>query len=122
MKELYKVTLAWGWDRNGGNYTTSVWAESEGEAVRLTAEEMADNGAVMFDSKKERREWIKERTCGFCDVYITADQLKGDLELLFTKELFSAERGAVVIRPINMVELGKVLAENRERIVVSERR
>ncbi len=118
MKELYNVTLAWGWDRNEGNYTTSVWAESESEAIRLTAEEMADNGSVTFDSKKERREWIKERTCGFRDLYKTADQVKGDLELLFAKELFSVEKGPVVIRPINIVELGKVLAENRERILV----
>lgn len=106
-------------DKNDGNYTTSVWSESEDEAVRLTAEEMADKGTVTFDNEKEHKEWIRERTCGFRDVYKTADQFKGDLELLFAKELFSDEQDRVFTHQINMVELGKVLAENRKRILTA---
>jgi len=114
LKDLYNVTLAWGLDRNDGNYTASVWATGEDEAVRLTAEEMADAGQVKFDTKRERRGWIQERCRGFRDIYRSSSQLIGDLEALFAKELF-ADGPA---RGINLLELGKVLAENRERVLL----
>jgi len=40
--KLYTVTLPWSHsDNEMGDYASSVWAESEDEAIRLVAEEMA---------------------------------------------------------------------------------
>jgi len=70
-------------------------------------------GQVTFDNEEEREDWIKGRTRGFSDVYPTSDQLRGDLELLFAKELF----GYGPARGVNMTELMKVLGENRDRLL-----
>ncbi len=117
MADIYNVTLAWGWDKNEGNYTTTVWADSENKAIRLTAEEMADNGSVKFDNAKEREEWIEDRVGGFRDVYQTSDQFTGDLVMLYAKELYPDKAPSGGHPNVNLVELGKVLAENRERIL-----
>lgn len=115
MANLYTVTLAWGGD-DEGTYTTNVWANDEQHAVRLTAEEMADSGDVEFDTPEEREEWIADTITGFRDVCMTAKQVKYDLALLYAKELYPEDAPAT---DINMAELGKVLAENRERLLAA---
>jgi hypothetical protein len=115
MAEGYNVTLSWG-SVEEGNYSDVVVAEGEHAARRALAEQMADHpDAPEFDSDTEREEWIEERSNGFNDAYPVSAQLTQDLTTLFAKELFNG----CSIRQINLAELGKVLAENRERILAT---
>lgn len=113
MIEHYNVTLSWG-SVEEGNYSDAVIAEGEDAARRALAEQMARHpDAPEFDSEDEREEWIKDRINGFNDVYPVSAQLTQDMAALFAQELFDCGR----VRQINLVELGRVLAENRERIL-----
>jgi hypothetical protein len=113
MQNVYNVTLSWG-SREEGNYSNIVLADGEESAVRVLAEEMADqDDSPTFDSDAEREEWIQDRVDnGFRDVYKVVDQFAQDLESLFPKQLFPDG----ISRSINLDALGEVLAENRERL------
>lgn len=115
LENVYNVTLSWG-SREEGNYSNVVLADGEESAVRVLAEEMANHDdAGTFDSDAEREEWIQDRVeNGFRDVYRVVDQFTQDLEALFPKQLFPDG----ISRSINLEALGKVLAENRERLLV----
>jgi hypothetical protein len=113
MIEFYNVTLSWG-SLEEGNYSDVVMAEDEDAARRALAEDMADlPEASEFETDDEREEWIKDRLNGFNDVYPVSAQLRQDMGTLFAQELF----GGGQARKIDLVQLGKVLAENRERIL-----
>ena len=115
MTEHYNVTLSWG-SVEEGNYSDVVIAEGEDAARRALAEQMADHpDAPEFDSDSEREEWTKDRINGFNDVYPVSAQLTQDMTTLFAEELFDGGHA----RQINLVELGKVLAESRERILAA---
>lgn len=114
MARLFNVTLAWGQD-DEGNFTSKAWADDEAGAALQVAEEMADSSdAPDFESDAERTSWIKERADDVVDVYPADQQLRQDLAALYADELFPDG----VSRDVNLEELGKVLAENRERLIV----
>ena len=114
MAKLFNVTLAWGQD-DEGNFSSSAWADNEAGAALQVAEEMADSSdAPDFESDAERTSWIKGRADDLVDIYPADQQLRQDLGALFSNELFPDG----VSRDINLEQLGKVLAENRERLIV----
>jgi len=111
----FNVTLSWGSPQEG-NYSDVVEAENEGAALRALAEEMADHSdGPELDTDEEREEWILDRVNGFHDVYPVSAQLEQDLATMFAQELFN---GAAA-RQINLVALGKLLAENSERVLTA---
>lgn len=58
--ELFCVTLEWqSGDRGQGDYSVSVWAVDEDDAIRQVAEEMADSGEMSFETDAERAEYIQ---------------------------------------------------------------
>jgi hypothetical protein len=112
-ENVYNVTLSWG-EPEEGNHSNIVLADDHDAAVRVLAEEMADHpDSGEFDSDEDREEWIQDRLeNGFREVYRVVDQFAQDLESLFFKLLFPDG----ISRSINLDSLGKVLAENRERL------
>ena len=58
--KLYRVTLDWQQgDPEQGDYCTTVWATDDDEAIRLVAEEMADQ--LKHDSDKAHEMWVTDR-------------------------------------------------------------
>lgn len=90
---LFDVTLDWcPGDNEQGDYNTLVWASSPDEAVRITAEEMADSGEIKLPDPdadpmgyaKERSELIENIISGAMQ-YAAMDigrKILGDVETL----------------------------------------
>ena len=58
--ELFCVTLDWQpGDDEQGDYSVSVWAVDEDDAIRQVAEEMADSGEKSFETEAERVAYIQ---------------------------------------------------------------
>lgn len=117
MKTLWNVLLPWalnGDPDEEGTYATTVAGETEGEALRAAAVEMADEGSKKFDTPQERAQFIESRVTGWCDVYETKDQLQQDLSALYARELFPDG----IRHTINLNVLGRLLAENRDSLLV----
>ena len=115
MKQLFNVILAWG-QTDEGNYTATVAAPTDGAAALLVAEEMAESrDAPKFDDDADRQQWIARRAADVVDIYPTDVQLRQDLGALFSDELYPDG----VVREINLEELGRVLSENRDRLLLS---
>jgi len=113
MNLSFNVTLSWG-SPEQGNYSDIVEAANPDAALRALAEEMADHlDGPEFDTNQEREEWVQARIDGFRDVYPVSAQLEQDLAAMFAQEIFKGGPA----RRIDLVELGKVLAENRERVL-----
>lgn len=114
MQDLFNVTAPWNPDNDEeGVYTTTVKAGNEDEAKRLCAEEMADS--LTFSSSAERQEWIDDIVnSGFIDAYPTSEELKNGLRALYGEELFPDG----VHLDIDLHALGKLLSENRDRLLI----
>jgi outer membrane protein assembly factor BamB len=113
MKNSFSVTLPWSASNNHGDqgtYSTTVHADSEGQAVLFVAEEMADSLPNDFKTPEDRQKYIDNMINVNGDVYSSVDQLRQSIDEVFADELFPDG----CHKTINLDVLGKILAANRE--------
>lgn len=82
---LFCVILDWNPDNaEEGDYSDSVWAKDEDEAIALIAEEMADSGEEEFDTEAKRQEFIDGiiAGAGLYAATLVANDLPRSIEML----------------------------------------
>jgi len=112
--EMYKVTVPWNPNNDEeGIYSNYVKANSDIEATLAVVQEMAESRK--FDSQEEKLEWINDLAqSGFVDVFSISAELRNGLQIMYGEFLFPNG----VQLGLDLEALGKVLAENRDRLLI----